>query len=105
MSRSGARLRRLPKRRRETPMQALTLWMQMSTDGYASGPNGAFDWPVMSTELEDYFLDGIRPMSTFVYGRKVFEMMAGFWPTAEDNPALTPYHHEYARVWKPVPKL
>lgn len=79
--------------------------MQMSLDGYIEGPRGEFDWPIVEDELHQYFNDQLRTTDTFLYGRRVYEMMAWFWPTVEDNPDASPRHGDYARIWKPMPKL
>jgi len=78
--------------------------MQVSLDGYIEGPNGEFDWPIVEDDLHRYFNDQLRSADTFLYGRKVYEMMAWFWPTVEDNPDASPRHVDYARIWKPMPK-
>jgi dihydrofolate reductase len=31
--------------------------------------------------------------------------MAAYWPTGESNPASTPVMVEFARIWKPKPKV
>jgi hypothetical protein len=41
-------------------MKTLSLWMQMSLDGYAEGPNHTFDWPVVEEELQQYFLPDLQ---------------------------------------------
>jgi hypothetical protein len=41
----------------------------------------------------------------FLYGRKVYEMMAYFWPTADQDPGSSPNQVAYSRIWKPMPKL
>jgi dihydrofolate reductase len=79
--------------------------MQVSIDGYTSGPNGEFDWPIVDPELHQYFIDELRPMDAFLYGRKIFEMMAYYWPTADTDPASNKFQVEYARIWKPMPKV
>ena len=89
----------------EFTMQELTLWMQMSLDGYASGPDGAFDWPVMKEELQRYTLEAVRDADGFVYGRRVYEIMAGFWPTADARPGKRGFHVEYAKLWREIPKF
>jgi dihydrofolate reductase len=86
-------------------MRKVSLWMQMSLDGYTEGPNGEFDWPVVNEELHGYFVDELRAMGAFLYGRKVYEGMVAFWPTADTNPSSTPLQAEYARLWKPMPKI
>jgi dihydrofolate reductase len=82
----------------------LTLWMQMSLDGYAASPGGALDWPVVEEELHGHFVAELRQADAFHYGRKVFEMMAAFWPTADEIPGATHNQAEYARIWRPMPK-
>lgn len=86
-------------------MQTLGLWMQMSLDGYAEGPDHAFDWPVVGAELQQYFVDELRDSSAFLYGRRVYEGMAAFWPSADADPSFPPYFAQYARIWRPMPKV
>jgi hypothetical protein len=31
--------------------------------------------------------------------------MAGFWPTADADPASTPFVKEFARIWRDMPKV
>ena len=31
--------------------------------------------------------------------------MADYWPTAEDDPSATDAMREFARIWKPMPKI
>ena len=40
-----------------------------------------------------------------LYGRRFYELMAAYWPTADDDPAAPAYEVEYARIWKSVPKV
>ena len=86
-------------------MQSLTLWMQVSLDGYANGPDGAFDWPVVGPELNQYFVDELGSAGHFLYGRSVFEMMAGFWPIVDTMPDVHEVTLAYARIWVPMPKI
>jgi dihydrofolate reductase len=85
-------------------MQSLTLWMQVSLDGYACGPEGAFDWPVVGPELNQYFVDELGQAGHFLYGRTVYEMMAGFWPIADTLPDTSAVTVAYSQLWKPMPK-
>ncbi len=86
-------------------MGRVTLWMQMSLDGFAEGPDQEVHWPVVDEELCASFLDELRRASYFVYGRKTFEIMASFWPTADADPAISPFYVDFARCWKSTPKL
>jgi dihydrofolate reductase len=81
------------------------VWMQASLDGYTSGPNGEFDWPMIGDELHTHFVTTLAHAGAFCYGRRVFEMMASFWPIADELPDSTPNQAAYARIWRPMPKL
>ncbi|WP_228002886.1 dihydrofolate reductase family protein [Nocardia australiensis] len=83
----------------------MTLWMQMSLDGFAEGPDQEIHWPMVDEELCESFLDELRAADLFLYGRKTFEMMASFWPTADGDPAISEFYVEFARCWKQTPKL
>lgn len=88
-----------------TSENKIIVWMQVSLDGRTQGPNGEFDWPDVGPELNAHFVDTLRDAGMFLYGRKVFDMMAGFWPIAEDLPDSTPLQRGYSKIWKPMPKL
>ena len=89
----------------DTTTNKIVVWMQTSLDGRTQGPHGEFDWPIIGPEVHAHFVDTLRDAGIFGYGRKVFEMMAGYWPTADEDPASTPMQAEYSRIWKPMPKL
>ena len=86
-------------------MSKIVVWMQMSLDGKTRGPNGEFDWPIVKDELNSYFVDELRSAGMFLYGRKIYEMMAHFWPTADQDPDSSPNQIAYSKIWKPMPKL
>ncbi len=86
-------------------MGKVILWMQLSLDGFTAGPNGELDWPTVDPEVHQYFNDELRSADTFLYGRKVYEGMAAFWPTADADPAGSPRLADYSQIWKPMPKI
>jgi dihydrofolate reductase len=56
-------------------------------------------------ELHAFFNDEARAMSAFLYGRRMYELMTDYWPTAETDPSATPAMLEFARIWKDKPKV
>lgn len=44
-------------------------------------------------------------MDIHLYGRRLYENMAAFWPTADENPSAPNHEIEYARMWKSMPKI
>ena len=41
----------------------------------------------------------------FLEGRVTYELMADFWPTADQDPTATPTVVEFARIWRDMPKV
>ena len=44
-------------------------------------------------------------MGAFLSGRVTHELMAGFWPTADADPASTGPMAEFAGIWRDMPKI
>lgn len=83
----------------------IIVWMQVSLDGKASGPGGAFDWPLVQGDLWTHFVEGLRGAGQFCYGASVYQQMAAYWPTADEEPDADPRQIAYSKLWKPMPKL
>src|SRR5438132_14401850 len=77
----------------------------MSLDGYFEGPGGELDWHSVDEELHQYFNDVLAPMSVFIDGRVNYELMASYWPHADEDPSATVQEREFARIWRDMPKL
>ena len=43
-------------------------------------------------------------MSAFLDGRVTYELMAGYWPTADQQPDSPPPIVEFAGIWRDMPK-
>jgi dihydrofolate reductase len=79
--------------------------MNVSLDGYVETLDHGLDWTRVDDELHAWFNDHERKADAFLYGRRLYEVMAAHWPTAEADPAATPVTLEYARIWNPKPKF
>ena len=79
--------------------------MSVSLDGYIEGPNRELDWHLVDDELHSHFNDYLAAMGAFLNGRVTYELMAGFWPTADTDPASTRPMVEFARIWRDMPKI
>jgi dihydrofolate reductase len=79
-------------------------FVHVSLDGNIEGPAGEFDWPVMGPELSAYSFSLLERADTFLYGRPVWEMMAGYWPDAESI-SDDPHDLAFAPVWRRRPKV
>ena len=48
----------------------------------------------------------MRGLDASLYGRRLYEVMAAYWPTAESDPAVDPSRRvEFARIWNATPRI
>lgn len=85
-------------------MRRIIYWVHASIDGFIDGPNGEFDWPTMGPELSAYSEALDRRVDTLLFGRRVWEMMVGFWPRAESI-SDDPHVAAFAPFWRATPKI
>lgn len=85
-------------------MRKLIYSTSLSLDGYIDSATDP-SWVVPDEELHQHFNDIERKIDTLLYGRHMYEIMAGYWPTADQDPAAPDVIVEYAQIWKPIPKL
>lgn len=86
-------------------MRKVVVVMGMSVDGFIASPDGGLDWHSVDEELHQYFNDLLRPMGAFLHGRRIYELMADYWPTADQDPDANPIMLEYATIWCEKPKV
>jgi dihydrofolate reductase len=86
-------------------MRKIILMMSVSLDGFIEGPDRELDWPLVDDELHTHFNEELSPMGGFLHGRVTYELMAGFWPTADQDPSSTPPMVEFAGIWREMPKI
>ena len=86
-------------------MRTLTYAMSVSLDGYIAAPGDDISWGVPSVELHQWFNDRARDVGLSLYGRKLWELMNAHWPTADQQPDVTPVETEFARIWQRTPKV
>ena len=86
-------------------MGKLIYSMNVSLDGFVETTDHSLDWANVDDELHGWFNDQSRMLDASIYGRRMYEVMAGYWPTAEEDPSGTDVMRDYARIWKPLPKI
>ena len=73
-----------------------------SLDGYVNDASGGFDWCAPDEEVHRFVNELERPIGTYLYGRRMYDVMQ-YWETAEtDGPEVD---HEYAAVWQASDKV
>jgi dihydrofolate reductase len=86
-------------------MRKIVLMMSVSLDGFIEGPDRELDWHMVDDELHSHFNEQLSAMGAFLFGRVNYELMAGFWPTADADPSSTGPMVEFARIWRDMPKI
>ncbi|HEX3335555.1 MAG TPA: dihydrofolate reductase family protein [Jatrophihabitans sp.] len=86
-------------------MRKIITMMSVSLDGFFEGPNHELDWHLVNEELHTHFNEELGAMGAFLDGRVTFELMAEYWPTADEDPESSPPVAEFAHIWRDMPKI
>lgn len=79
--------------------------MNVSLDGYVEDRDGGLDWGQVDEELHSWFNDRTREVAVLINGRRLYELMAAYWPTAEADPSAGEVERDFARIWVAKPKV
>src|SRR5450631_2145589 len=75
-----------------------------SLDGYVADEDGDFNWAVPDEEVHT-FVNGLeRPIGTYLYGRRMYELMV-YWesaPSQADQPACV---RDFTDIWRAADKI
>lgn len=85
-------------------MARLIYSMIGSLDGYISDSSGNFDWAEPDEEILEYINDQERPIGTYLYGRRIYELMT-VWETDPASVADSPQSSAYADIWQGADKI
>jgi dihydrofolate reductase len=86
-------------------MGRLIYTLNVSLDGFVETADHSPDWGTADDELLTWFSHTTRELDATIYGRRLYEVMAAYWPTGESDPAATEPMREFARTWNAMPKV
>lgn len=75
-----------------------------SLDGYVANEDGHFDWAAPDDEVHAFINDQERPIGTYLYGRRMYEVMVA-WETMPTGPDQQRVTQDYARIWQAASKI
>ena len=75
-----------------------------SLDGYVADERGNFDWAAPDGEVHRFVNDLERPIGTYLYGRRMYEVMR-FWETAHLQVDQDEIFLDYAKIWQAADKV
>jgi dihydrofolate reductase len=76
----------------------------MSLDGYIEDRDGTFDWAMPDEEVHAFINDLERTVGTYLYGRRMYEMMA-VWETDPTLAGQSDLLGDFAQVWRAADKI
>lgn len=82
-------------------MSKLIYLTNASLDGYIEDETGAFDWE-NPAQIHPLVVELLRPVGTFLYGRRLYETMAYWDAPVEGYP---PEYRDFARIWQKPEKI
>ena len=60
---------------------------------------------MVDDELHRHMNEKLAPMGAFLEGRVTYELMEDYWPTADEDPNISPVMAEFAQIWRDMPKF
>jgi len=73
-----------------------------SLDGYTVDADGRFDWAAPDEAVHASVNDLIRPVGTYLYGRRMYDTMAVWQTMGEGEP---PVVQDFADLWRAADKV
>ena len=75
-----------------------------SLDGYVADLDGNFDWAAPDEEVHAFVNDLERPVGTYLYGRRMYEVMV-YWETVPALAGEPSVEHDFAEIWRGADKI
>ena len=85
-------------------MAKLIYVANVSLDGYIEDAHGRFEWTAVIDEFFTFITDLVRPVGTYLYGRRLYETMA-VWETQPALAAQSELVADFANVWQAADKI
>ncbi len=85
-------------------MAKLIFSMITSLDGFIEDEQGRFDWGAPPAEVFGFVNELIRPVGTYLYGRRMYETMV-YWENVEDSDDESIEEREFTRLWRAANKV
>jgi dihydrofolate reductase len=85
-------------------MAKLIYVTNVSVDGYIEDEHGSLDWTEPDDELFAFITELVRPVGTYLYGRRLYDAMS-VWETDATLAAQSALMADFAGVWQAASKV
>src|SRR6185436_12537073 len=69
--------------------------------GYVEDAGGRFDWAAPDEEVHAFVNELERPVGTYLYGRRMYDVMVAWETLTDDQPEM----HDFAQIWRAADKV
>ena len=76
----------------------------VSLDGFIADSEGNFDWAMPSDEVHAFFNELERPIGTYLYGRRMYDVMR-YWETTGPEADERAVERQYRGIWQCADKI
>jgi RibD C-terminal domain len=84
-------------------MAKLIYFTIMSLDGYVADEDGKFDWAEPDEEVHSFVNDLVRPVGTYLYGRRMYEVLVAWATISLADQAR--FIQDFAEIWRAADKI
>ncbi len=75
-----------------------------SLDGYVEDEQGGIDWSAPDDDVFRFVNDQLRPVGTFLFGRRMYETML-YWETTDFSGDQPDGVHDFNGIWQAADKI
>ena len=83
----------------------IAVQLSLSLDGFFERPDGDISWGLVDEEVHRDVNDYLRPIGAYLQGRKTYDLMVDYWPTADEDPSAPEPIRDYARIFREKPTV
>ena len=81
------------------------MFVSLSLDGYFEGPDHDISWHNVDRETYIISIEMLRNTHIFLWGRRTYQLMEGYWPMAAEDPSTSADDREVARLMNGTDKI
>ena len=88
-------------------MRKIIVSLNITLDGFMSGPNCELDWHFQSwtEEMAESLCEQLSKADTILLGRVTYDAMAKYWPSQSSNPSYPRMDIAFAEMMNNYPKI